>query len=133
VSFKLVLRVVRSGALAGDWQPLDAVSVQQVLVQAGGEMPEDVWPDEKLQRYRALMDTRQRWTLGFLGAEEVVLYRTDFLCLALGYGPNPAALAFLRMMAAEGYTIWTEDGPATDSILDSLALAEARWAAQKKA
>jgi len=71
-------------------------------------------------------------TLGYLGEEEVRLAASGSVFLAIGNGPNPAALAFLRMMAAEGCTILDPDGPATTIVLETLAATEARWAAQKK-
>jgi hypothetical protein len=101
-------------------RPLDAASVQQCLIQAGGQLPEAVWSAEKLQRHRAWVGAR-RPLLGFLGPEFVSLSADGVLWLCLEYGPNPAALAFLRLMAATGCTIWTESGqPATESEFDIL-------------
>ena len=133
MSFKLALDVGYFDPGSGNvTRPLDALSVQQVLVQAGGQLPEDVWSAEKLQRHQARM-AGQRRLIGFIGVEQVYLLTLGFAWLALGNGPNPAALAFLRTMVAEGCTIWAEDGEATQSILEQFAVTEARWAALKKA
>lgn len=133
MSFKLALDVGHFDSTFEISRPLDALFVQQVIVQAGGRLPEEVWPDEaKRHRIEALASARGRQVLGYVGSECVVLHSRGFLMLALG-GSNLTALAFLRMMAAEGCTIWTEDGEATQSVLETLTATEARWAELKKA
>lgn len=131
MSFKLSLEI-------GYYEPasydivrrLDTAFVQQVIVQAGGQLPEEVWSAEKLQRHRT---TAGGWQLlGFLGSERVRLLPVGVLLLAIGCGPNPVALAFLRMLAADGCTIIDPDGPNTERVLETLAATEARWAARNK-
>lgn len=134
MSFKLALDIGHFDATNGDiGRPLDAAFVQQVIVQAGGQLPEDVWPDdEKRQRRTTYLAERGRQVLGCVGPEVIVHNALGFLTLALG-GSNPVALSFLRMMVAEGCTIWTDDGESTKNVLENLAATEARWAALKKA
>lgn len=134
MSFKLALSVGYFDPVTFDVvRPMDTSSVQQMIVQAGGRLPEEVWTDEaERQRLMVLMTAHRRWTLGYVGAEYVVLNAAGFLRLAVGYGPNPSLRAFLRLAATDGCTIWTEDGEATESVLETLAATEARWAAQRK-
>ena len=108
-------------------RPLDAAFVQQVIVQAGGLLVEEVWSAARLERNR-VSATGQK-ILGFLKTDWVILAPSYVVWLAIG-GPNPPALAFLRMMVAEGCMIMTEDGESTQVVLDSLAATEARHAAR---
>lgn len=133
MSFKLSLQIGHFDLTTYDVvRPLEAAFVQQCIVQAGGQLPEEVWSADELQRWQKSMDERQIWRLGFLGPEAVTFTRYGFVWLAIGYGPNPAVLSFLRMLAAEGCTIIDPDGPNTERVLETLAATEALHAARNK-
>lgn len=111
-------------------EPLDPAFVQQVIVQAGGELPGPdwpVWPNHAGER-----NGRRVWMLGYLGPELVIRDDRGVVTVATD-GLTPQALAFLKMIAAEGCTIWWDGRPVTEYVLTVTAAAEVRWAAQKKA
>jgi hypothetical protein len=134
VSFKLAIDVgYFETQMREVVRPVDSLEVKQAILQAGGRLPEQEHPEDAgRRRLAAGFAARGRPVLGFLGPEYVILHEAGFLMLAVGPGPNPAVLAFLRWAASAGCTIWTEDGETTEQTLTQFADLDARWAERRR-
>jgi hypothetical protein len=134
VSFKLALDVGYSNPQTrAIVQPVDEPLVRQMILQAGGRLTDDENTEVvRRSKIAAFFAARGRPVLGYLGGEYVVRHESGFLMIAVGNGSNPQLLGFLQMAVADGCTIWTEDGPATESVLDELTASEQRYARARR-